>query len=100
MASMKLDKNKNPKKIYLADKFICNFISEELFDSNLSIREVGRIHGIHQHVVSKINQKNGYRIPFSTIVTICFNRGIELPRFFKLLEKKYGQKLDDSFIEE
>ncbi|WP_027126471.1 hypothetical protein [Gelidibacter mesophilus] len=100
MSLEKSDKSKNPKKVYLADKYICNYISEELFDSKLSLRELGRIHGIHQHVVSKINQTNGYKIPFSTVIIICFYRGIELSSFLKSLEKKYDQKLDDSYIEE
>lgn len=99
MLAKKSNKTKKPKRVYLADKYVCNYISEELFNSEVSKRELGRLHGIHQHVVGKIIQENGYKIPFSTISTICFNRGLKLSNFLRAVEKKYGQKLDDSYFD-
>ena len=56
-------------------------------------------HGVHESVARKIKHENGYQIPVATLTAICFNHGIKLLDFFKALESKYGNKINDDFIE-
>lgn len=92
------NKNTNKSKVYFSDKYVCKFISEEwLTSKDTSTRKYGKIYGVNYHVIEKIQQDNGYNIPLSTLSTICFNQGIKLSEFFKLVEKKYGEFLDDSY---
>lgn len=93
-----MSKKINSKKIYLANKYVCKFISEEWLFEEKSMREYGRFYGVNYHIIEKIMEKNGYNIPLSTLTTMCFNKGIKLSQFFKLVESKYGDKLNDSFI--
>ncbi len=93
-----MPKKKNSKKIYLSNKYVCKFISEEWLCDGKSMREYGRLYGVNYHVIEKIMEKDGYNIPLYTLTTICFNKGIKLSLFFKLVENKYGEKLNDSFI--
>lgn len=95
-----MSKKTNSKKIYLTNKYVCKFISEEWLFDGKSMREYGRLYGVNYHVIEKIMDKNGYNIPLSTLTTICFNKGIKLSHFFKLVEDKYGDKLNDSFVME
>jgi len=91
--------SKKHQKIYLASKYVCKYISEEWLTDGKSTREYGKLYGIHKNTVEKIMEKDGYNIPLYTLSIICFNKGISLSDFFKLVEKKYGDnKLDDSFI--
>jgi len=93
-----MPKKKDSKKIYLSNKYVCKFIREEWLSDGKSMREYGRLYGVNYHVIEKIIEKDGYNIPLYTLITICFNKGIKLSLFFKLLENKYGEKLNDSFI--
>lgn len=86
------------KKIYLTNKYVCKYISEEWLSDGKSMREYGRLYGVNYHVIEKIMEKDGYNIPLSTLTVICFNRGIKLSDFFKLVEDKYGNRLNDTFI--
>ena len=94
MAEEKTDKS----KVYFSDKYVCKFISEEwLTSKETSTRKYGKKYGVNYHVIEKIQQKNGYNMPLSTLSTICFNKGIKLSDFFKMVEKKYGKYLNDSY---
>jgi hypothetical protein len=62
----------------------------------VSNRSFGKSHGIHEGIVRKIKEVDGYKIPVSTLTTICFYKGIKLSAFFKLIEEKYGD-LNDNF---
>ena len=100
-----LNKDENRKstsdstRVFLVDRYVCNYISTEWFDSELSDREHARQFGIHPNLIKKIKDKDGYKIPVSTLATICFNKGINLADFFNLLTKKYGDKINDDFID-
>ena len=59
---------------------------------------VVNITGICTHVLTKIKNDDGYRIPLSTLAIICFYKKIELSEFFKLIEKQYGSKINDDFV--
>jgi hypothetical protein len=85
-------------KVFLADKYVCNYISTEWFKEDKSLREYGRLFSIHQHVVKKIKEKDGYKIPFSTLVIICFYKKIKLPDFLAAVEEKYGP-FNENFFE-
>lgn len=93
-----MPKKKDSKKIYLTNKYVCKYISEEWLFDGKSIREYGRLYGVNYHVIEKIMEKDGYNIPLSTLTTICFNKGIKLSNFFKHVEDRYGNKLNDAFI--
>ncbi len=93
-----LNDSKN-QKIFVVDKFVCNFIESEWMQEKQSSRAFAKIHGIHESIARKIKNDSGYQIPVSTLTTICFNRGVKLSEFFTLLEKKYGDKINDDFIE-
>jgi hypothetical protein len=89
-------KSDEPKKIkvFLVDKYVCNFIREEWMKDVESFREWGRQHGVHEAIARKINLKEGYKIPVSTLKTICFYKQVKMWDFFKLVENKYGDAQD------
>ena len=86
------------KRIFLVDKYICNFIASEWILQNVSDREQARKFGIHPNLIKKIKDEDGYKMPASTLATICFYKGIKVSDFFKILENKYGSKINDDFI--
>lgn len=91
-------KNIHLGKVYLSNKYVCKYISEEwLTSKDISTRKYGKMYGVNYHIIEKIQQEDGYNMPLSTLSTICFNRGIKLSDFFKLVEKRYGKYLNDSF---
>lgn len=99
----KVNRNTKPKtevskRIFLVDKYICNFISSNWFSKDISDREQARIFGIHPNLISKIKSEDGYKIPTSTLAIICFYKGINVSDFFKILEDKYGNKINDDII--
>jgi len=81
-------------KVFLIDQYVCNFIKEEWMKDVKSYREWGRQHGVHEATARKIILKEGYKIPVSTIKTICFYKQIKMYDFFKLVENKYGDAED------
>tara|TARA_R110002050_G_scaffold24083_3_gene64272 strand:+ start:28834 stop:29133 length:300 start_codon:yes stop_codon:yes gene_type:complete len=90
--------NKGGKRIYLASKYVCKYLSEEWLIDGKSAREYGRLYGVHHHTIEKIMEKDGYNIPLFTLSIICFNKGVKLSDFFEMVENKYGAKLNDIFI--
>jgi DNA-binding Xre family transcriptional regulator len=85
-------------KVYFSARYVCKYISDEWLNSKeTSARKYGKIYGVNYHVIEKIQQEDGYNIPLSTLSTICFNHGIKLSEFFKLVEKKYGKFLNDGY---
>ncbi|MCK0156347.1 hypothetical protein MWU65_04095 [Cellulophaga sp. F20128] len=93
-----MPKDDSTQKIYLTSKYVCKYISEEWLIDGKSMREYGKFYGVHKNTIEKIMEKNGYNLPLYTLSIICFNKGISLSDFFKLVENKYGDKLNDSFI--
>lgn len=87
------------QKIFVVDKYVCNFIKSEWMKPGQSSRSFAKNHGVHEAVARKIKRDNGYQIPVSSLTAICFNRGVKLSKFFELLESKYGDKINDDFIE-
>ncbi|MFV5703235.1 transcriptional regulator [Flavobacterium sp. XS2P12] len=88
-------KDKKPTKVFLIDRYICNYICEKWMSNDVSNRSFGKSHGIHEGIVRKIKEVDGYKIPVSTLTTICFYKGIKMSDFFKLIEEKYGPLNDD-----
>lgn len=89
---------KESAKVFLLDKFICNYINSEWLVDNKSNLSQSQEYGVHPHVLRKIKDNDGYRIPMSTLAIICFYRKIALSDFFKLIEDKYGSKINDDFV--
>jgi hypothetical protein len=89
-------KDKKPVKVFLIDRYVCNYICEKWMSDNVSNRSFGKSHGIHEGIVRKIKDVDGYKIPVSTLTTMCFYKGIKVSDFFKLIEEKYGD-LNDNF---
>ncbi|GEM_PF-489872 len=85
-------------RVFLLDKLVCNFINEEWILKNKSNLSQSQELGIHPHVLRKIRENDGYRIPMSTLAIICFYKKIKLSDFFISIEKKYGTKINDDFI--
>ena len=98
-------KNKNNKqfdetkktKVFLVDRYVCNFIRDEWMKDLESFRKWGKQHGVHEAIARKINESDGYKIPVSTLNTICFYRQIKISDFFDLVEKKYGDAEDKHY---
>jgi hypothetical protein len=90
--------DKELAKVFLLDKFICNYINSEWIMDNKSNLSQSKEYGVHPHVLKKIKDNDGYRIPMSTLAIICFYRKIALSDFFKLIEGKYGSKINDDFV--
>ncbi|MGS2762413.1 hypothetical protein [Sinomicrobium sp. M5D2P9] len=86
------------KKIFQVDKYVCKYLTDEWFSDGKSLREYGKLYGVNYHVIEKIIQEDGYNIPLNTLNTICFNKGIKLSDFFIMVEKKYGNLIDDTFV--
>lgn len=89
-------KDKKPVKVFLIDRYVCNFICEKWMSDDVSNRSFGKSHSIHEGIVRKIKEVDGYKIPVSTLTTICFYKGMKLSEFFKLIEETYGE-LNDNF---
>lgn len=86
------------KKVFLVDKYICNYITSEWLIGVDSDREHAKKLGIHPNLIKKIRQKDGYKMPIATLTTMCFFREIKLSDFFKCLEDKYGRKINDDIL--
>nr|WP_199001396.1 hypothetical protein [Flavobacterium sp. ASV13] len=91
-------KKEEPAKVFLLDKLVCNFINDEWISKNKSNLSQSHELGVHPHVLSKIRKNDGYRIPMSTLAIMCFYKKIKLSDFFSLIERKYGSKINDDFI--
>ena len=89
---------RNEAKVFLLDRFVCNYIKKEWISDDKSNLSQSQELGIHPHVLTKIKNDDGYRIPLSTLAIICFYKKIELSEFFKLIEKQYGSKINDDFV--
>jgi hypothetical protein len=50
------------------------------------------------HIITKIKDVDGYRIPLSTLAIICFYKKISLSDFFIMIEEKHGAKINDDFV--
>ena len=92
--------NKENKRVYNVDKFVCKFIRENWFSGlhNDKPKKIADEFGIHYHTVEKImSRQEGYHIPLYTLSTICFYKGVKLSQFFKEVERLYGRNLDDTY---
>jgi len=92
------DDNKS-EKVFIVDKYVCNYIATEWMEEGQSSRSFAMKHGIHESIARKIRKDNGYNIPVATLTTICFYKGIKTSDFFRALEEKYGDKINDDYIE-
>lgn len=86
-------------KVFLLDKFVCNFISKNWIDSKKSVNKQSKELGVHRHIITKIKDVDGYRIPMSTLAIMCFYKKISLSDFFKMIEEKHGSKINDDFVD-
>lgn len=85
-------------KVFLLDKFICNYISSNWIDQKKSVNKLSKELGVHRHIITKIRDVDGYRIPMSTLAIMCFYKKIALSDFFKIIEEKHGSKINDDFV--
>ena len=85
-------------KVFLLDKFICNYISSNWIDPKKSVNKLSKELGVHRHIITKIRDVDGYRIPMSTLAIMCFYKKISLSDFFKIIEDNHGSKINDDFV--
>jgi len=85
-------------KVFLLDKFVCNYIRNNWINLNGSINLQSKELGVHRHIITKIIDDDGYRIPMSTLAIMCFNKKISLSSFFKIIEEKHGAMINDDFV--
>ncbi|MDQ1164659.1 hypothetical protein [Flavobacterium sp. SORGH_AS_0622] len=85
-------------KVFLLDKLVCNFINDEWILEDKSNLSQSQELGIHPHVLRKIRENDGYRIPMSTLAIMCFYKKIKLSEFFTSIESKYAGRINDDFI--
>ena len=101
-----MSKNKDKKghsqdeslKVFLLDKFVCNYITTEWLSDGASNLSQSKKYGVHRHILTKIKKEDGYRIPLSSLAIMCFYKKITLSDFFKMIEDKYGSKINDDFV--
>ncbi|GAA3651828.1 MULTISPECIES: hypothetical protein [Flavivirga] len=101
-----MSKSKNKKshkqdesgKVFLLDKFVCNYITTEWLSDGASNLSHSKKYGVHRHILTKIKKEDGYRIPLSSLAIMCFYKKIALSDFFKMIENKYGSKINDDFV--
>lgn len=84
-------------KVFLLDKFVCNYICSNWIDPSKSINKQSKELGVHRHILTKMKNVDGYRIPMSTLAIICFYKEISVSDFFKIIEEKHGSKINDDF---
>ena len=100
----KSDENKDNRqdesaKVFLLDKFVCNYIATEWLSDGVSNLSHSKKYGVHRHILTKIKKEDGYRIPLSSLAIMCFYKKIALSDFFKMIENKYGSKINDDFVD-
>ncbi|CAM3085181.1 helix-turn-helix domain-containing protein [Flavobacterium frigoris] len=101
MASKTNNKSSDAKKeavVFLLDQFICDYIRNEWLHVNRPVLSQAQELGVHRHIIKKILDDQPYRVPMSTLAIICFYKKIALSDFFKLIEIKYGSRINDDFI--
>ncbi|CAM4029348.1 helix-turn-helix domain-containing protein [Flavobacterium weaverense] len=84
--------------VFLLDQFICDYIRNEWLNVNRPILPQAQELGVHRHIIKKIIEDQPYRVPISTLAIICFYKKIDLSDFFKLIEEKYGSRINDDFV--
>ena len=84
----------------LVNKLVCRFIAENFLspprdqDGNeISQNEYSEIIDISSSVLSKMKNEKGYKIPLSTINSICEKEKISLSEFFKRFEKRFPEAI-------
>ncbi|MAD98305.1 MAG: transcriptional regulator [Flavobacteriaceae bacterium] len=65
------------------NKKVCNYIAKEWILKSKSNRTFALDHNIDEKTVRKILQKNGYRIPLTTLYKICEAREIRISSLLK-----------------
>ena len=90
--------NKTETVVFLLDQFICDYIRNEWLDIAKPVLPQAQELGVHRHIIKKILEDRPYRVPISTLAIICFYKKISLSDFFKLIETKYGSRINDDFI--
>lgn len=98
MSNRKGSEDDNATKIFLLDKFVCNFITTEWLSDGKSNLSHSKEYGVHPHILTKIKSQDGYRIPLSSLAIILFYKKISLSDFFLMIEKKYGSRINDDFV--
>lgn len=101
MVNEKNNKHSEDKKetvVFLLDQFICDYIRNEWLHRNKPVLPQAQELGVHRHIIKKIIDDQSYRIPVSTLAIICFYKKIALSDFFKLIEAKYGSRINDDFV--
>jgi hypothetical protein len=84
--------------VFLLDQFICDYIRDEWLDASEPVLPQSQKLGVHRHIITKILENKPYRVPVSTLAIICFYKKIALSDFFKLIENKYGSRINDDFV--
>lgn len=84
--------------VFLLDQFICDYIRNEWLHLNEPVLPQAQELGVHRHIIKKIIDDKSYRVPVSTLAIICFYKKIALSDFFKLIEAKYGSRINDDFV--
>lgn len=101
MASKLNNKSSDTNKevvVFLLDQFVCDYIRNEWLDINKKVLPQAEELGVHRHIIKKILENKPYRVPMSTLAIICFYKKISLSDFFKIIEMKYGTRIDDDFV--
>jgi len=84
----------------LVNKLVCRFITEIFLSppldpdgKEISQNEYSEIIDISSSVLSKMKNEKGYKIPLSTINSICEKERISLSEFFKRFEKRFPETI-------
>lgn len=98
MGNKTSNKSSQDKKVFLLDQFICDYIRNEWLHIDQPVLPQAQELGVHRHIITKIIESKPYRVPVSTLAIICFYKKISLSDFFKLIEEKYGSRINDDFV--
>ena len=90
--------DKKETVVFLLDQFICDYIRSEWLDADEPVLSQAQELGVHRHIIKKIIDDKPYRVPVSTLAIICFYKKISLSDFFRLIEAKYGSRINDDFV--
>lgn len=88
--------NEKVYKVFTIDKYICNYLAEEIF-TDKSNRYYADKANISEYIVRKIKHPLGYRIPISTLKNITDSIDLKISLFIEDIEKKYHKDLKQEF---
>ncbi|OXA73009.1 hypothetical protein B0A67_06075 [Flavobacterium aquidurense] len=100
------NKSEARQRNILINKYICNYIAKRWIvnrvDENgkeVTKRQYAKDCNLATSTITKLQNPDGYNIPFATITSICSKENIVLSAFFSDFEKEFGISIIDKYLD-